>query len=59
MNKKKIINALETFGRLPVYRITGLTGINPTRVKIILQGLIQEKKVIEEQETNSIYYRLL
>lgn len=56
--KQEILKWLKEFNRLSTSRFTGLLGLNYDSVKILLNELVEEGKVIEEKETNASYWVL-
>ncbi len=57
-NKEEILKWLKQLGRMPTSRFVGLLGLNYDVVKNLLNELKNEKKIKEEAETNTTYWRL-
>lgn len=56
--KEEILKWLSQFGRLSTSRFVGFLGINYESVKVLLEQLKQEGKIVEEKETHASYWRL-
>ena len=56
--KEKIIKALKDFGRLPTSRLRAICGFDFFKTERLLNELLSEKKIVQEKETNAVYWRL-
>ena len=56
--KKEILKWLKQLGRTPTSKIMVLIGTNLEYTKRYLEELKEEGKIIKEEETNSIYWRI-
>jgi len=56
--KQEILKWLKEFKRLPTSRIMSLIGLNLEYTKKYLNELETEKKIIKEEETNAVYWKI-
>jgi len=58
-NKKEdILKFLKQFGRMPTSKIGVLVGCDSKSVLKYLEELLEEDKVIKEEETNAMYWKI-
>jgi predicted transcriptional regulator len=57
--KEEILKWLKQFKRLPTSRIMALVGLNLEYTKKYLEELEKENKIIKEEETHSVYWKLV
>lgn len=56
--KEKILEVLKKSGRISTTRIAGTIGIDYNYASKLLEELEKENKIIKEEETNAIYWKL-